>query len=517
MTWEPEIEEIAQRTRRAMQLGGPERVQDQHDRGKLTVRERIDALIDEGSFLERGVLAGSGEYDDDGRLTEFMPASFVMGVADILGRPVVVGGGDYTARARPSSGREVSKSAVAERMALDLRLPMVRLIDGFGADIRAIESIGRTYIPANPQFEVVAALLGEVPVVSIALGAVAGWPAAAVTASHFSVMVQGISQVFAAGPPVVARALGHPIDKEELGGVQVHARGSGVVDNEAASEVEAFEQVRRFLSYLPGNVHELPPVAASEDPADRCDDELVSLIPRDRRRPYNVRKMIEHVVDRGSMFEIGRGGGRAQVTTFARLDGRPVGVLANDPMVHGGATDADSAQKLEKFVDLCDTFHLPVVNFVDNPGFMIGHGAESSGTLKQGVRAITAIYQARVPWATVVVRRVYGVAGAGHQDHSRYNYRIAWPSGEWGSIPIEGGVMAAYRRQIEAAEDPEAYRADLERRLVQMRSPFRTAESFNAEDIVDPRQTRPLLCNWVRLAYRVLPPLAGPTARHMRP
>jgi acetyl-CoA carboxylase carboxyltransferase component len=174
VTWEPEIEEIAARTRRAMQLGGPERVQDQHDRGKLTVRERIGALIDEGSFLERGVLAGSGEYDDDGRLTEFMPASFVMGVADIQGRPVVVGGGDYTARARPSSGREVSKSAVAERMALDLRLPMVRLLDGFGADIRAIESIGRTYIPANPQFEVVAALLGEVPVVSIALGAVGG-------------------------------------------------------------------------------------------------------------------------------------------------------------------------------------------------------------------------------------------------------------------------------------------------------------------------------------------------------
>jgi propionyl-CoA carboxylase beta chain len=158
-----------------------------------------------------------------------------------------------------------------------------------------------------------------------------------------------------------------------------------------------------------------------------------------------------------------------------------------------------------------------VINFVDQPGFMIGRAAESAGTLKQGVRAITAIYQSSIPWATVIVRRVYGVAGAGHQDHSRFNMRVAWPSGEWGSLPIEGGVMAAYRRQIAEAEDPDAFRADLERRLVEMRSPFRTAEAFNAEDLIDPRQTRPILAAWARLAYRVLPTQVGPRARRMRP
>ena len=224
-----------------------------------------------------------------------------------------------------------------------------------------------------------------------------------------------------------------------------------------------------------------------------------------------------HVVDEGSLFEIGAKYGPSLVVGLARLDGYPVGIVANDPAHVGGALTAAGSEKLTRFVDLCDTFHLPVVNFVDQPGFMIGRAAEGAGTLKQGVRAIAAIYQASIPWATVVVRRIYGVAGAGHQNHSRFNFRVAWPSGEWGSLPIEGGVMAAYRRDIEAAEDPEAFRADLERRMVQLRSPFRTAEAFNAEDIIDPRQTRPILCEWLSLASRVLPTLVGPTARHMRP
>ena len=227
--------------------------------------------------------------------------------------------------------------------------------------------------------------------------------------------------------------------------------------------------------------------------------------------------MISLIFDEESMFEMGRYYGRSQVTAFARLIGRPVGVLANDPLAAGGAMDAKAAQKLEKFVDLCDTFHLPVVNFVDQPGFMIGQAAESAGTLKQGVRALSAVYQARIPWATVNVRRSYGVAGAGQQNHARFNFRVQWPSGEWGSLPIEGGVQAAYRRQIEAADDPDAFRADIERRFVAMRSPFRTAETFNAEDIVDPRSTREMLCEWVELAYRTLPSQVGPKTRGMRP
>jgi acetyl-CoA carboxylase carboxyltransferase component len=504
-------------------MGGDERIADQRARGKLTVRERIAGLLDADSFRERGELAGAGAYDEQGTLVDFFPASYVMGIGLIDGRRVVVGGGDLTARpasgslgVRMYSGRSAAKGGSDEQMALDLKLPMIRLIDGFGADIRAVARLNRTYIPAM-SWALTARLLSEVPLVSVALGSVAGGPAALAAAAHWSVMVKDLSQVFAAGPPVVARALGQQITKEELGGYQVHARGSGVIDNEAEDEQDALRQVRAFLSYLPGNVYTLPPICATDDPPDRREQALLSLIPRDRNRPYNPRRMVELIVDRGSAFEIGRYYGRSQLTLFARINGYPVGVLANDPAVHGGAMDADAAQKLEKFVDLCDTFHLPVVNFADQPGFMIGLAAESAGTLKQGVRAAIAMEAASVPWATVIVRRLYGVAGAAHQAHEHFNFRIAWPSGEWGSLPIEGGVAAAYRREIEAADDPDAHRARLEEDMISVRSPFHTAEAVDIEDIIDPRDTRPMLAEWVELAYHKLPVTLGRRLRPMRP
>lgn len=521
MSWQPEVDEIERRKKLAYQMGGEERVKDQHHRGKLTVRERIDALIDPGSFHERGVLAGSAEYDG-ARLVDFRPKRTVFGMARLDGRNVVVTGDDFTAR--PGSGATGesrggaggSRYSGADFMALHFKVPLVRLIDGFGGDVRAVAGMGRTYIPAM-SWETVHALINEVPLVSVALGSIAGAPAALVAASHFSVMVKGLSQVFAAGPPVVKRALGIDIDKEDLGGHRIHARKSGVVDNEAESELDAFRQVRRFLSYLPSNVYELPPICEGGDPPGRRDEDLISFIPRDRNRPYNVRKMVDLIVDQGSAFEVGRYYGGAQVTMLARLNGRPVGILANDPLVHGGAMDAAAAQKLEKFVDLCDLFHLPVINLADQPGFMIGEAAEAAGTLKQGVRALTAIEEATIPWATVIVRRLYGVAGQAHQAHSRFVFRVAWPSGEWGSLPVEGGVAAAYRREIESAPDPEAHRRMLEERLVSMRSPFRTAEAMDIEELIDPRDTRPLLCEWVELAYKQLPLQLGKRSRGMRP
>ncbi len=523
MTWQPEIEELERRKRLAYRMGGEERVADQRARAKLTVRERIDALIDAGSFRERGVLAGSGEYED-GKLVDFKPRRTVFGMAKIDGRRVVISADDYTAR--PGSGGSGegegrlagggARKSGADHMALEYRLPFVRLIDGFGGDIRAVAGMGRTYIPAA-SWETTHLMLQEVPLVAVALGSVAGLPAALVTGSHFSVMVKGISQVFAAGPPVVKRALGIDIHKEDLGGYKVHARGSGVVDNEADTEVEALQQVRRFLSYLPPNVHELPPVCETDDPADRREESLLSFIPRDRNRPYNPRKMIDLIVDRGSAFEMGRYYGGACLTLFARINGKPLGVLANDPLVHGGAMDAAAAQKLEKFIDLCDMFHLPIVNFADQPGFLVGQAAEKAGTLKQGVRLLSAIEDARVPWATVIVRRLYGVAGQAHQSHTRFAYRLAWPSGEWGSLPVEGGVSAAYRREIEAAPDPVEYQKQLEARLIAMRSPFRTAEAMDIEEIIDPRDTRPVLSEWLEVAWEQLPRQLGFKRRGMRP
>jgi len=329
--------------------------------------------------------------------------------------------------------------------------------------------------------------------------------------------VRGTSQVFVAGPPVVRRALGKEIDKESLGGAELHARGSGVVDNEAASEEEAFAQIRRFLSYLASSVWELPPRVDCGDDPQRCEEALLEIVPRERRKTYDVRKLLALVLDRGSIFEMGRYFGRPLLTALARLDGIPVGVLANDPRQLAGSLDAAASQKLVRFVDFCDTFHLPIVNFVDNPGFLIGAQAERRGTVREGVRALLAVYQARVPWVSVLVRRVFGVAGAGHGPHHRLNLRYAWPSGEWGSLPIEGGVEAAYRRQLDASDDPEALRAKLEAELSSLRSPFLTAEAFGVEDIIDPRQTRPLLVEWARRAYEIVGMQLGPKARGLRP
>ncbi len=528
MSWEPEVEEIARRRELARQMGGPERIAEQHAQDRLTVRERIDLLTDAGSFHERGVLAGAGFYDGQ-ELVGFLPSATVMGTARIDGRPVVVRGADYTARLKGGSEVETSKLRVhggggdksgdAEAMALELKLPLIRLIDGFGADIRATAQMGRTYLPEMYWPQRWGKLMAEVPVISAALGSVAGLPAAEVPASHFAVMVRGTTQVFAGGPPLVQRSLGEQISKEDLGGYEVHARKSGVVDNDAEDEPELFEQIRAFLSYLPTNVHQLPPIVDCDDPIDRREEDLLSIIPRHRNRGYNPRRLISLVVDQGSFFELNRYFGRSQVTGFARIGGMPIGVLGNDPMHYGGAMSATEARKFEKFVDLCDVFHLPIVNFADQPGFLIGRPGEGVGTLRAGVRAAAAIDDSQVPWATVVVRRLYGVAGGAHQDFSRFCYRIAWPSAEWGSIPIEGGVAAAYRREIENAPDPTAHRAEIEERLISLRSPFSAAEAYAVEDIVDPRDTRRLLFEWLSTAYETqLPSQLGVRVRYgMRP
>ncbi len=518
MSWKPELEEIERRADLARRMGGDERIARARAAGRGTVRERIDQLLDADSFHETGLLAGRGEYDADGNLVGFTPSNFVCGRGRIAGRPVVVGGDDFTVRGGANDGAVGNKMGWAEKAARDLLVPLVRLVDGTGGggSVKTNASLRRSYVPALPDFEVSVELLSTVPVAAAALGPVAGLGAARVALSHFSVMVTGSSQVFVAGPPVVRRALGRDVDKEGLGGAAIHARGSGAVDNEAESESAALEQVRRFLSYLPDSIHQRPPRIDATDDPERREEELLSLVPRERRQPFDARRLLALVLDRDSIFEMGERFGRPLITALARLDGIPVGVLANDPRQLAGAIDADAAQKMSRFVDLCDTFHLPVVNFVDNPGFMIGVEAERRGTIRHGARALMAVYQATVPWCSVLVRRAFGVAGAGHGQHHRLNLRYAWPSGEWGSLPIEGGVEAAYRRQLEASDDPEALRRQLEDGLASLRSPLLTAEAFGIEEIIDPRETRPLLIEFARRAWEILPSQLGPKRRGLR-
>jgi acetyl-CoA carboxylase carboxyltransferase component len=518
VSWEPEIDELRRRVDLARRMGGTANVDRQHKGGKLTVRERIERLLDKGSFHETGALAGVPRYED-GQLVDIRPANFVMGTGRIDGRRVVVGGDDFTVRGGAADASIGGKQVYSERMALELRLPLVRLVDGTGGggSVKTYEMTGRTYVPGNPGYDLIARALAEIPVVGACMGSVAGLGAARVAASHFSLMVRGTSQLFVAGPPVVRRGMGEDVDKETLGGSHIHAHGSGAVDNEVASEEEAFEEIRRFLSYLPQNVWQQPPRATPADDPARREEALVALIPRSRRRAYDARRMLRLVLDRDSLLEIAPCYGRSQITCLGRLDGFPVGIMACDPTFYAGALTADGSEKMTRFVDLCDTFHLPIVNFVDQPGFLIGVAAERAGTIRKGVRAISAVYQATVPWVTIIVRKVFGVAGAAHGNVQALNLRYAWPWGDWGSLPLEGGIEAAYRRELEAAPDREALMKEIEARLNAVRSPFRTAEAFGIEEIIDPRDTRPLLCQWVELAYENEATRLGPKTRGMRP
>ena len=515
MSWQAEIDELERRRVLAAQMGGPDKLSRQRAHGKLNVRERLAALVDSGSFHEIGALAGFAQYDDAGTITAFQPANFLFGQANIDGRPVVATADDFTVRGGAADASLHRKLIDAERLAHEYRMPLIRMIEGTGGggSVRTLEMAGYTYIPEIPGWELMTANLSHVPVVAMGLGPVAGLGAGRMVMAHYSLLVDGLAQMFVAGPPVVAAA-GEQRTKEELGGAALHA-ANGAVDDRVASEAEAMLRTRWFLSYLPSSVDELPARTACTDPVNRADDWLIGAVPHDPRRLYPVRPIVEAVVDKGSWFEIGREWGTGVVTGLARLDGWPVAVVASNPESLGGLWTAATARKVERMVDLADTFHLPLIQLVDNPGFLIGRRAEEEATIRWGSRALAAIYQASVPWCCVVMRKAYGMAGSGHAPADRFRWRMAWPSGDWGSLPIAGGLEAAYRAELEAAEDPVARLAEIKARLDKVRSPFRTAEKYGVEAIIDPRSTRAELCRFAAMAQRALKP--GVKARGLRP
>ncbi|MFT7602005.1 MAG: acetyl-CoA carboxylase carboxyltransferase component [Acidimicrobiales bacterium] len=514
--WSAELDELLARVGFAAEMGGAEAVERQRAAGRLTVRERFERIADHGTFHEVGRLTGRSEYAEDGSLKSVKPANFLYGSLEVDGRRAVVTGYDYTVRGGAIDGGLMDKRPAAEQMAHDLKVPLIRLIEGVGASVRGVKTQGATYVPTVPGWEYSVANLSRVPVVSAALGALAGLPAIEVTASHFSVMVKEQAQVFVAGPPLVKAASRVEIDKESLGGWREATR-SGSVDAAVDSEEEALALLCRVLAYLPSNVWQLPPRGSTDDDPGRTDPELRSLVPRGPR-PLDIRKLFASVADEGSVTEIAAAHARAAVGVLARLDGWPVIFLGTDSWVDGGGLSAAAAHKLVRLLDLADTFHIPVVSFMDHPGLMIGLDAERAGTLRAGVRALSAVYEIAVPWASVIVRRAYGAAGASHRNPARHTFRVAWPSGEWGSLPLRGGVDAAYKRVIEESDDPEAMRAKLQREYATMTSPFRTAEVFGIEDIIDPAETRPQLCRWIGAAYQAMASgPVGPSGRTFRP
>jgi len=518
MSWQPEIDELHERQRLAAEMGGAERVARQKAAGKLTIRERFDAFADPGSFAEVGSTAGVGTYDADGKLVSFIPANFLCGTAEVDGRPVIVSGDDFTVRGGSNEFTIPAKRDFAERIAVELRLPHIRLVDGMGGggSVKMIEIKGRTNIPQMSGWETVVEHLGVAPSVALALGSVAGIGAARVATSHYSVIVAETAQMMIAGPALVDQASLGDVSKEELGHASIHT-SNGAIDDMVATEAEAFDRARRFLSYLPQNVWELPPRGPITDDPERRDDKLIKIVPREQRRVYKMREIIESVVDLGSFFEMGKGWGKSIITGFARLDGWPVAIFAEDPYQYGGAWTASSSRKLTRFIDLASMFHLPLIHLEDCPGFLIGKQSEEEATIRLGSMALAALGQSRSPFCCVIIRKAFGVAGAANHKGGTTHFRYSWPSGDWGSLPIEGGLEVAYKAELSEYEGEAFDRevAKIRDRLNLYRSPFRSAEPFEIEEVIDPRDTRALLCRWANLVAPSRQP--GPVSWTYRP
>ena len=515
MSWKDEVDQIYQRRELAKAQGGEQAIAAQHRRGRLTVRERIDAVLDEGSFDEVGMGAGESELDENENIKEFSPANFVLGFGKIDGRRVVVGGEDFTLKGGSPSAAGLRKSVYTEQLAVKHRVPLIRLHEGAGGSVGKPKTKTLSAPVFEPaRFKSVAQALASVPVASAAMGAVAGLPAGRLVASHFSVMSKKTAQVLIAGPAVVERAMGEKLTKDELGGPDIHTK-NGTVDNASEDEGEAFEQIRQFLSYLPSHVWELAPIASCDDPVERREEALLDIVPRDRRRAFDMRRLLSMVLDQGSFFEMGRGYGRSQITGLARMNGQPVGIWANDGRHLAGAMTADGAQKARRFIELCEVFHLPILSFVDEPGFMIGSQSEKAATIRHGANTVLTAAMSNVPWASIMIRRSFGVAQIAH--YGPEGYVLAWPSAETGPLPVEGGVAVAYHRQIAQADDPEAKRRELEEQLAAKQSPFPRAEAFSVHELIDPRETRPMLCRWIDRVQPLLPQLLGQAQFFIRP
>lgn len=479
--------------------------------GKLWVRERVNRLFDPGTIHEVGSVAGTVQWKKLAGIKEepisFVPSNNVQGFGALRRRKVVFTADDFSIRAGHADGALVQKTIYMEKLAIELRLPIIKLVDGSsgGGSVTTIKTLGYSYIPGVPSFKEVAKQLElGIPNLGAVVGPAIGLGAARVVSCHFSVMAADIGSLFNAGPKVVANAtFEEGLSFTDLGGPGMHCT-NGTIDNLAPDEEGCFEQLRTVLSYLPNHGLELPPVIKSEDRVKRDCQNLRTIIPRKKERMYNPRAIIETVVDSGSWFEIGALWGATAITGLARLDGRPVGIISLNCEVNAGALDAAGSQKLTRHLKFLDTFNIPLVQFVDVPGYAIGTVAERTATMRHGVALGTTYFSTTMPVFSVITRKAYGVAGGIMLDCRDPRMRIAWPSGEWGSLPLEGGLEvghAAELKKIEKVSGKEAREKrykELDEEYRRLMNPVRTANAFGAEEIVDPALTRRITSAWIK-------------------
>ena len=402
-----------------------------------------------------------------------------------------------------------------EKLAIALKLPIIKLIDGSsgGGSVTTISTNGYSYIPPLPTFTYVVQQLNMgIPNLGAVLGPAIGLGAARVVACHFSVMAADIGSLFNAGPNIVKKAtFEEGLSLTDLGGPAMHCT-NGTIDNLAPDEAGCFEQIRTVLSYLPDCGTKLPPTIDCADPIDRISETLRSIIPRAKNRMYNPRTIITEVVDRGSFFEIGSLWGTTTIVGLARFGGKPVGIVSLNCEVNAGALDALGSQKITRMLKFLDIFNLPLVQFVDIPGYAVGTVAERTATMRHGVTLAATYFSTTMPVFSIVTRRVYGVAGGMMLDCRDPRMRVAWPSGEWGSLPLEGGIEVGHSFELKEIERKQGKQkrderyAELETEYRRLMNPVRTANAFGVEEIIDPAVTRRVCCEWVDHVYENLLP-----------
>jgi acetyl-CoA carboxylase carboxyltransferase component len=497
----PLVDDLHARRERIKLGGGPEKIEQQHEKGKLTARERIALLVDEGTFTELGV-HGRPHFSQRAMEGRDAPADGVItGYGRVDGRMVCVAAYDFTVMAGSMGMTGELKVSRLRALALTKRMPFVWLLDSAGARIQ--EAVGSLFAGSGHLFQEEVVMSGVIPQVAALMGPCAAGTAYIPGLADFVPMVKGRGSMALAGPHLVRAAVGEDVTQEELGGSRVHCRESGVGDMEVGSDEECIAAIKQYLSYMPSHNEEPPPVVASTDPIDRMDEGLLDVLPESNRKPYDVYEVIRRIVDDGEYLDLKRQWAKTIVTCLARIGGRPVGIVANQPKQLGGILDNDSADKAARFVNLCNAFGIPLVFLMDVPGFMVGTKVEKAGIIRHGAKMLHAVAAATVPKVTVVMRKAYG---AGYYVMCGKAYEpdliVAWPTAEISVMGAEGAVEIVFRKQVEAASDPAAKRAELIAEYRKIIDVYIAAGNAMIDDVIDPRETRLVVARALEMAER---------------
>jgi acetyl-CoA carboxylase carboxyltransferase component len=492
-------EDLHERRARARLGGGEERIARQHAAGKLTARERVALLIDDGTFTELGIHA-QPHFSQRAMEGREAPADGVItGYGRIDGRMAAVCAYDFTVMAGSMGMTGELKVTRLRELALTHRIPFVWLLDSAGARIQ--EAVGSLFAGSGHLFREEVVMSGVIPQVAALMGPCAAGTAYIPGLADFVPMVKGRGSMALAGPHLVRAAIGEDVTQEELGGSRVHCRRSGVGDIEVADDEQCIAVIKRYLSYFPSHCEERPPVRPAGDPADRMDDALLDVLPDANRKPYDMYDVIRRIVDDGEWLDVKGAWARTIITCLARMGGRPVGIVANQPKHLGGILDNDSADKAARFVNLCDAFGIPLVFLQDVPGFMVGTKVEAAGIIRHGAKMLHAVAAATVPKVTVVLRKAYG---AGYYVMNGRAYEpdliVAWPTAEISVMGAEGAVEIVFRKQVEEAEDPAAKKAELIEAYRGLIDVYVAAANDMVDDVIDPRETRPVIIRALELA-----------------